>query len=76
MIHCADIHLGSALTSRFGKDNALKRKGELRLAFSAMVDYAREENIPVILLSGDVFDALSFIVHADKAYPRARGMCE
>ena len=57
MIHCADIHLGSALTSRFGKDKALKRKGELRSAFSAMVDYAREENIPVILLSGDVFDS-------------------
>ena len=29
-----------------------------------------------ILLSGDVIDALSFIVHADKAYPRARRMCE
>lgn len=57
MIHCADIHLGSALTSRFGKDKAAIRKGELRLAFSAMVDYAREENIPVILLSGDVFDS-------------------
>ena len=29
-----------------------------------------------IMLSGDVIDALSFIVHADKAYPRARRMCE
>lgn len=29
-----------------------------------------------ILLSGDVIDALSFIVHADKAYARARRMCE
>lgn len=29
-----------------------------------------------ILLSGDVIDALSFIVHVDKAYPRARRMCE
>lgn len=57
LIHCADIHLGSALTSRFGKEKANIRKGELRLAFSAMVDYAREENIPVIVLSGDVFDS-------------------
>ena len=29
-----------------------------------------------ILLNGDVIDALSFIVHADKAYMRARKICE
>ena len=29
-----------------------------------------------ILLNGDIVDALSFIVHADKAYPRARKICE
>lgn len=29
-----------------------------------------------ILLNGDVVDALSFIVHAEGAYPRARRMCE
>ena len=29
-----------------------------------------------ILLNGEIVDALSFIVHADKAYARARRMCE
>jgi len=29
-----------------------------------------------IMLNGDVVDALSFIIHADKAYSRARKMCE
>ena len=29
-----------------------------------------------ILLNGEVVDALSFIVHADKAYSRARKMAE
>ena len=29
-----------------------------------------------ILLNGEMVDALSFIVHADKAYPRARKMAE
>ncbi len=29
-----------------------------------------------IMLNGDVVDALSFIVHTDKAYPRARRICE
>ncbi len=29
-----------------------------------------------ILLNGEIVDALSFIAHADKAYPRARRICE
>ena len=29
-----------------------------------------------ILLNGEVVDALSFILHADKAYARARKICE
>ena len=29
-----------------------------------------------ILLAGEVVDALSFIVHKDKAYPLARGLCD
>ena len=29
-----------------------------------------------ILLNGDVVDALSFIIHADKAYARGRRICE
>ena len=29
-----------------------------------------------IMLNGEVVDALSFIIHSEKAYPRARRMCE
>ena len=29
-----------------------------------------------VLLNGDIIDALSFIIHADKAYPRARKIAE
>lgn len=29
-----------------------------------------------LLLNGDIVDALTFIVHREKAYPRARKMCE
>ncbi len=40
-------------------------------------DYKTSKLIKLdILLSGDIVDALSFIVHTDKAYPRARKMAE
>ncbi|MBQ8605971.1 MAG: translation elongation factor 4 [Clostridia bacterium] len=40
-------------------------------------DYKASKLIKLdILLSGEVVDALSFIVHTDKAYPRARKMAE
>ncbi len=40
-------------------------------------DYKSSKLIKLdILLSGDIVDALSFIVHTDKAYPRARKMAE
>ena len=48
----------------------------------ASLDYEFDEYRPSdlvkldILLSGDEVDALSFIVHKDKAYPLAKGLCE
>ena len=39
--------------------------------------YRRSELVKVdMLLNGDQVDALSFIAHKDKAYPRARRLCE
>ena len=48
----------------------------------ASLDYEISEYRPSklvkldVLLNGDIVDALSFIVHADKAYARARKICE
>ena len=40
-------------------------------------DYAESKLVKLdIMLNGDVVDALSFIIHADKAYGRARKMAE
>ena len=40
-------------------------------------DYRPSELVKVdLLLNGDQVDALSFIAHKDKAYPRARKLCE
>ena len=39
--------------------------------------YAKSNLVKLdIMLNGEVVDALSFIIHADKAYPRARKMAE
>lgn len=39
--------------------------------------YAQSKLVKLdIMLNGEVVDALSFIIHADKAYPRARKMAE
>jgi len=48
----------------------------------ASLDYELNEYVPSklvkldILLNGDIVDALSFIVHEEKAYQRARRICE
>ena len=55
LIHCADLHLGSTL-STLPKELIEERKTELRNSFLRMVEYARNSDIPVILLCGDVFD--------------------
>ena len=57
IIHCADIHLGSKIDSKFSKEVSESRKQEVRNSFKRMVDYARAEKIEVILLAGDVFDS-------------------
>ena len=56
-IHCADIHLGSKMESKLSKDKADERRAEVRKTFLRMVEYAKEEGVRAILLSGDVFDS-------------------
>ncbi len=55
IIHSADIHLGSSLNSQFGDFGKARRK-EILGAFRKMVDYAEQNGIKNILLSGDIFD--------------------
>ena len=42
-----------------------------------LADYRKSNLVKLdVLMNGDVIDALSFIIHADKAYPRARRIAE
>lgn len=53
-----------------------RTKGYASLDYD-FLEYRRSELVKLsILLNGDVVDALSFIVHAEKAYPRARRITE
>lgn len=56
IIHCADLHLGSRENKELGSV-ASQRKSELIQSVKNMVDYAKKNDIKVILLSGDVFDS-------------------
>ncbi len=56
IIHCADIHLGAKIENKFSKEQSLLRKKELEASFAKMVDYANEQGVSIILLSGDIFD--------------------
>ncbi len=57
LIHCADIHLGSKMEAKLTKEKADERRAEVRKTFHRMVQYAKNEGVRAILLSGDVFDS-------------------
>lgn len=56
IIHCADLHLDSRMSSNFSKEQAKERKIEILRTFSQMVSYADTNGISVILIAGDLFD--------------------
>lgn len=55
ILHCADIHLGAAV-SYLGA-NASKRQIELFLTFEKILEKARNESVDIILIAGDLFDS-------------------
>lgn len=57
IIHTADIHLGSKIDSKFPNEISKERKIEIRKTFLKLVEYAKNNDIKIILLSGDIFDS-------------------
>lgn len=56
LIHCADLHLDSKMESIFPTNLAKVRKREILDTFKRMIDYACENDVKAILISGDMFD--------------------
>ena len=70
-----DIPLAELILDFFDQLKS-RTKGYASLDYE-FADYRPSELVKLdILLSGDEVDALSFIVHKDKAYPLARGLCD
>lgn len=60
IIHCADIHLDSQMTSNLDKSKARERKFEILETFRRMIEYAEDNDIFAILIAGDLFDTKNF----------------
>ncbi len=56
IIHCADLHLDSKMESNLSKEQASTRRDEILRTFSNMIEYAKENEVEVIIIAGDMFD--------------------
>ena len=55
ILHCGDLHLDSPF-SRLPLEKSERRRTELRETFLQVMRMVREEKIPLVLISGDLFD--------------------
>ena len=56
IIHCSDLHLDSKMETNLDKEKARERKNEILITFERMVNYAKENEVKVIIIAGDLFD--------------------
>lgn len=57
IIHCADLHLGSKMTSKLPPAQAYKRRDELLKNFDRLAQYAKLHNVKYVLIAGDLLDS-------------------
>ena len=50
IIHCADLHLDSKMTSNLSKEQAKERKMEILRTYSRMIEYAKNNDVKAIIL--------------------------
>ena len=64
IIHCADLHLESRMTSNLSADKARERRSELLETFRRMVEYAVKNGVKAVIIAGDMFDTKKVSVSA------------
>ncbi len=55
-IHCADIHLDSAMQTHLAADKAYARNAEITQTFERLCHYAQDEQVRAVIIAGDLFD--------------------
>ena len=64
IIHCADLHLDSQMNTNLTREQAKERRKEILRTFTKMVDYAKQTEVAVILIAGDLYDTRNVSVTA------------
>lgn len=57
IIHCSDLHLDSKMETHLSRKQAQDRNTEICGTFSALVDYAKAQEVSLVLIAGDLFDS-------------------
>lgn len=64
IIHCSDLHLDSKMEANLSKEKAKERKAEILLTFCKLIEYAKENDVKIIIIAGDMFDKKTISVKA------------
>lgn len=56
IIHCSDLHLDSKMKSNLDSMKARERRDEILITYQNMVKYAKENEVKIIIIAGDMFD--------------------
>lgn len=56
-VHLADVHIGKSFASTsFGHELGIRRRAEIKQTFFDVLDGCEENGIPLLLISGDLFE--------------------
>lgn len=82
ILHTGDLHLDSIMESNYDPALATKRREELLLTFSRMVDYAAKNGVSVFIIAGDLFDTshpapdtVKYVMQTMAAHPQIDFLC-
>lgn len=71
IIHCSDLHLDSKMETNLNREKARERKNEILITFEKMVEYAKQNEVKVIIIAGDLFDKKTVSAKAKKIVKNA-----
>ena len=57
IIHCSDLHLDSRMEANLSSEQAKERNHEILLTFQRMVQYAKQNDVDIVMIAGDLFDS-------------------